>query len=75
MVNCTDNTGCEGRANREDECSDFGVSVEIDNGESSPRFLGPLKRLVGGGMTGESKVGHWKVISKVDCMSIISSSN
>ena len=42
----------------------------------SHRFLGPLKRLVGGGTTVESEVGHWKAVSKkVDAMSTRSSSN
>ena len=58
MVNGADNTGVGGKANREDGCNDFGFSDGVGDGESSPRFRGPLKILVGGGTMGESKVGH-----------------
>ena len=70
----TFDTGFEGKANGKDDCNGFGFSNGVDDGESSPRFLGPLKRLVGGGTTQESEVGHCKVVSKVDCMSTGSSS-
>ena len=64
MVNGTDNIGFEGRANGEDDWSDVGFDDEVD-GKSSPRFLGPLKILVGGGTMGESKVGHWKALEGI----------
>ena len=66
----------------DDDCSDvgfnggvdgrgLGVVVDVADGESSPRYLGPLKILVG--TTGESKVGHWFASFKVEFVSTISS--
>ena len=75
MVEGTNDTGFEGKDNGKDDCDNFGFSNRVDNNESSPRFLGPLTVLVGGGTMGESEEGHWKAAPKLDVMSTRSSFN